>query len=1343
MKPRSSVTLWTMLGCTAVGWAQNMPSKPNVVLIYADDLGYGDIACNGSETIRTPHLDVLASRGIRFTNSHSAAATSTPARYALLTGEYAWRKKGTGIAAGNAGMIIRPQVYTMADMFTDAGYATAAVGKWHLGLGDKTGTQDWNGLIQPNLSDIGFGYSYIMAATGDRTPCVYVENGRVVNLDPNDPIAVSYTDSFPGYPTGKNNPQLLKVHPSHGHDQAIVNGVSRIGYMKGGKSAWWKDETIADSITGKAVQFIERSGTHQPFFLYFATNDIHVPRVPNPRFVGKSGMGPRGDAILEFDWSVGQILETLKRLGIEENTIIIVSSDNGPVIDDGYKDQAVELLGNHKPWGEFRGGKYSLYEAGTRVPCLLSWKGVTPVAVSDALMCQIDWLSSFSSLLGVKLPSGAAPDSQNLLKAWLGKQKQGREYLVLQNVNNNLTITDGIWKYMEPGKGPFYGKETNTEYGNMPKPQLYHLKTDIGERNNVVEQHPEVVKKLDQKLQQIKDNRVGVLQLNAQQWAPTVWPTLKHYDQDHLYQVALPLGGIGTGTVSLGGRGELRDWEIMNVPAKKYSSVVTGNNAPFFSIYTRAVDAEPITTLLAGPLYDHEYLHYEGRPVNHHGLPRFAHASFGAAYPFGQVHLTDESLPIKVTIKGFNPLVPGDADASGMPVAVLSYEVTNVSNHPLEVSVCGSMRNFVGQDGSKYTHNWKGDFVPIGAKKNMNRYREEQGIKGLYFYSEEVDKNDPAWGTIALTTQEGGEVTYCTSSKRDDWSNALLGFWDDFSNDGLLTEKESSQENDPMGSLAVRKSIAPGAKETFTFFLTWNFPNRKAWSETVVGNYYSTQYPDAWDAAQKILPRIPALEKETLKFVHALVGSTYPEVVKEAALFNLATLRSQTVFRLPSGHLMGWEGVMDRFGSCAGSCTHVWNYEVATPFLFGELAQSMRDVELNYATRENGLMNFRAFLPLSEAAKRKDAAADGQMGCVMKAYREWQLSGDEEFLKKNWGQVKKVLSFAWIEKGWDGNRDGVMEGSQHNTMDVNYFGPNPQMGFWYMGALKAAEKMAVAMNDKKFAQQCQILFEKGSRWMDEHLFNGEYYEQKITDPKTFEYLNMDDPKVEVPDFQLGRGCLVDQLVGQYMAHLCGLGYLGDKDHIQTTLRSIMKYNFKSSFNRHFNNMRSYTMGDEAGLLMASWPNGRLEVPFPYFAETMTGFEYSTAVGMLYEGMMDEGLTCIRAIRDRHDGAKRNPFSEAECGHHYARSMASWAAVIAMSGFQYSGIDQKMCITSSPGTYFWSNGYAWGTCTVTDTTVEIELLKGSLQLKKLQVGADKEIRLHKFSMSEGAIETIKR
>ena len=483
--------------------AQQPLRKPNVVFIYADDIGFGDLSCNGAKTIQTPNVEQLASLGVRFTNMHSTAATCTPSRYSLLTGEYAWRREGTGIATGDAGSIIRPERFTLADLFKSSGYRTAVVGKWHLGLGDKKGSQDWNGLITPGPSALGFDYSFLIPATGDRVPCVFVENERVVHLDPNDPIAVSYEKNFEGEPTGKLNPERLRLHPSHGHDMSIVNGISRIGYMKGGKSALWKDEEIGDVITGKALKFIEKS-KNEPFFLYFATHDVHVPRVPNPRFTGKSGMGPRGDAILEFDWSVGEVLKTLKRLGIEKNTIIIVTSDNGPVVDDGYKDQAVELLGAHKPAGKYRGGKYSSFEGGTRVPGVLCWPGTVKPGISDKLLCQVDLLRTFARLLKVGLPSGAAPDSEDHLNAWLNRGGKGREFLVLQNVNNNLSIEDGRWKFIAPGQGAGFDTSTKTELGNLNKDQLYDLSKDWGERINIATQNPKVVERLKLKLYQIK-----------------------------------------------------------------------------------------------------------------------------------------------------------------------------------------------------------------------------------------------------------------------------------------------------------------------------------------------------------------------------------------------------------------------------------------------------------------------------------------------------------------------------------------------------------------------------------------------------------------------------------------------------------------------------------------------------------------------------------------------------------------------------------------------------------------------------------------------------------------------
>lgn len=477
--------------------------KPNVILIYADDIGYGDLSCYGNAKVKTPNVDRLASGGLRFKNAYATSATCTPSRYSLMTGEYAWRQKGTGIAPGNASLIIRPGRSTLPGVFRAAGYQTGAVGKWHLGLGGPEGP-DWNGELKPGPLELGFTHSFIMAATGDRVPCVYVQDHRVVNLDPKDPIQVDYQKKIGNWPTGSENPEQLKMKHSHGHDMTIVNGVGRIGWMTGGKAALWKDEDMADVFTGQAVKFIETS-QKSPFFLYFATHDIHVPRVPHPRFVGKSGLGPRGDALLEFDWEVGEVLKTLDRLGLTNNTIVMLSSDNGPVVDDGYQDQAVEKLSGHKPAGPLRGGKYSAFEGGTRVPLLVRWPGQVKPGVSDAPISQVDFMADFAALLNQPFNHEEAIDSENQLDALLGRDPAGRSVIVEHA--GTLSVVQGNWKYIEPSNGQAYNKLTNTELGNNPQPQLYNLTSDVGEKTNVADRFPERVQQMRQQLQQIRQKQ--------------------------------------------------------------------------------------------------------------------------------------------------------------------------------------------------------------------------------------------------------------------------------------------------------------------------------------------------------------------------------------------------------------------------------------------------------------------------------------------------------------------------------------------------------------------------------------------------------------------------------------------------------------------------------------------------------------------------------------------------------------------------------------------------------------------------------------------------------------------
>ncbi len=478
--------------------------KPNIVVILADDVGYGDLGCYGATKVKTPHLDRLAREGLRFTDGHASSATCTPSRYSLLTGQYAWRKPGTNILPGDAALIIEPGQPTVASMLKTAGYATGVVGKWHLGLG--SGAVDWNQEIKPGPREIGFDYSFLIPATGDRTPCVYVENQRVVGLDPSDPIQVAYGQKIGDEPTGKENPELLKMKLTHGHDNTIVNGISRIGFMSGGKSARWVDEDMADVIAGKAVDFIEQ---HQdrPFFLFFSTHDIHVPRVPHARFRGTSDCGTRGDVIHQLDWQVGAVMEALERLKLTDNTLVLFTSDNGPVLDDGYADGAVEDLNGHTPAGPLKGTKYSLYEAGTRVPFIARWPARIKPGESDALVCQIDFLASFAALTGQKLSEGAGSDSENTLPALLGESKEGRANLVEHA--GALAIRQDKWKYIpaagRAGKGPkakAAGKVNRQ--GSGPVDQLYDLSTDLGETKNIAQEHPEIVKELSELLTKIK-----------------------------------------------------------------------------------------------------------------------------------------------------------------------------------------------------------------------------------------------------------------------------------------------------------------------------------------------------------------------------------------------------------------------------------------------------------------------------------------------------------------------------------------------------------------------------------------------------------------------------------------------------------------------------------------------------------------------------------------------------------------------------------------------------------------------------------------------------------------------
>ncbi|CAM4257965.1 sulfatase family protein [Zobellia nedashkovskayae] len=465
------------------------PKQPNIVFIYMDDLGYGDLSSYGATELSTPNIDALAEGGVQFTNGYATSATCTPSRYAILTGRYPWRNKDAKILPGTAPLIISTDQLTVPKVLKEKGYATGIVGKWHLGLG--SGNVNWNERVSPGPNEVGFDYSYILAATQDRVPTVYIDNGNVDGLDPNDPIEVSYKENFEGEPTGLDNPELTTMKWHHGHNNSIVNGIPRIGYMKGGEAAKWKDVDMADHFLEKAQAYVT-AHKDEPFFLYYALQQPHVPRTPHPRFAGKSGMGPRGDVILEADWVVGEFMKTLEAQGLLENTLIVFSSDNGPVVNDGYYDDSEEKLGKHTPAGVLRGGKYSLFEAGTRVPFITYWKGKIAPGKSDALVCQVDLLTSMAALAG---SDKKGEDSENFLDTFLGKTDKGRTELVLE-AGSRTALRNGDWAMIPPYKGAAVNTQVNIELGNDSEYQLYNVKEDLSQTKNVAKENPEKLQEL-------------------------------------------------------------------------------------------------------------------------------------------------------------------------------------------------------------------------------------------------------------------------------------------------------------------------------------------------------------------------------------------------------------------------------------------------------------------------------------------------------------------------------------------------------------------------------------------------------------------------------------------------------------------------------------------------------------------------------------------------------------------------------------------------------------------------------------------------------------------------------
>jgi uncharacterized protein (DUF608 family) len=594
---------------------------------------------------------------------------------------------------------------------------------------------------------------------------------------------------------------------------------------------------------------------------------------------------------------------------------------------------------------------------------------------------------------------------------------------------------------------------------------------------------------------------------------------------------------------------------------------------------------------------------------------------------------------------------------------------------------------------------------------------------------------------LCLLNSGDGRVSYLRGWPSAKWWASPMLFWDDFSGDGRLGPE--AEQRKPIGALCLQCEIPAGGAAEYTFLLAWHFPNRTpAWSgwtaprgqeNTVIGNYYCTRFADAWAAAEYAARNLGALEKRTRAFAAAMRESTLPAAIRDAAMSNLSTLVTQTSFRTADGEFHGFEGSNDHAGCCFGNCTHVWNYETSTQFLFPTLAHSLRKAAFGFSQDEQGGMRFRQLLP-DGVDRFGYAAADGQMGQIVKAFLDWRLSGDSEWLRGHWPAIQRALAFAWIPGGWDPRRTGVLEGVQHNTYDVEFYGPNPLCGIYYLAALRAAQEMALALGDAAAARDYRALFDKGSAWIDQNLFNGEYYIQKVRGiPKseiaraTVGDMGADNP--EAPEFQLGDGCLADQLIGQYLADLAGLGPLLDPAHIRKTLESIRKYNHRANLFDHDSVQRVYALNDEPAVLVCDYGKGvRPKIPFPYYAEAWTGIEYLVAAQLIHAGMVAEGVETVENVRMRFDGERRNPWDEPECGHHYARAMSAWSSVVAFSGFDYHAARRAVSLmpksAAAPFKSFWSAPSGWGVFSVSPARTEVAVTEGSLPLRYVTLAQPK-------------------
>ncbi|MBV7328261.1 hypothetical protein KFU94_08365 [Chloroflexi bacterium TSY] len=830
------------------------------------------------------------------------------------------------------------------------------------------------------------------------------------------------------------------------------------------------------------------------------------------------------------------------------------------------------------------------------------------------------------------------------------------------------------------------------------------------------------------------------------------------YAGEKTNQISFPLGGLGTGCIGLAGNGRLIDWEIFNRPNK--GSV---NGFSHFAIKAERGDSLVDARVLHGDLtvpYSGEFatrrkfqsFGFGPRRENLSGMPHFQSVDFRGEYPLAELTFHDNTFPGEVGLRAFNPFIPLNDHDSGIPAAFFEYEITNSTNETLIYTVVGNLRN------------------PLPAN-NVNSVEQIGDVHLLYLQSDCLNQDDVYHGNLTLATDagsvEGTQLSWQQYWFRGAWFDSLEVYWRDLMApggfDNRLYEANSAGEQNE-GLLAVRFSLAPGETRSVRFVISWHFPNcENYWStETrqaaldggiplIWRNYYATQWDDSRDSAEYALTDWDRLYRETKRFKDALFASTLPDVAIEAISANLSTLKTPVVMRLEDGTFYGWEGAHPNEGCCEGSCTHVWNYTQTLPFLFPKLERTMREADFKYNQRSDGGMAFRLQLPLGARISPFRPCADGHFGGVLKTYRDWKICGDTEWLRSLWPAIKKCIEFAWHPENvdrWDPDKTGVLWGRQHHTLDMELFGPNSWLTGFYLGALKAAAEMAEHLGETALAMEWRTIFEQGKAWANEHLFNGEYYHQLIglTDRSLLSvygekddtlsggsakggsalaaYWNDEHGEIK---YQIGEGSEIDQVLAQWHANLYGLGEIFDSDQIRTTHESLFKYNFKQNSRDQYNPCRVYTLNDEGGLIISVWPEGKYKpmIPLPYSQETQNGYEYAAAIQMIQTGLIDEGMAAISAIRDRYDGAKRNPWNEIECGSNYARSMAAYALLNTFAGFTFDMVQDTIGfnpIRPDNGYFrcFWSLDSGWGEFEISPGQVDLQVLSGTLPLRVLKL-----------------------